>query len=66
MTAADAERWDEVVRELIEVVGALARLSAAATGEAAIVEQIQEGAQHVARAASMALPRSTLGRETTP
>lgn len=54
--------WDAVVDELVRTLGVLARLSAAATGEGEIVAQIQEGAVHVARAATLALPKSRYGR----
>ncbi len=58
----DTARWDPLVAELVQIVGDLARLSAAATGQREAVAQLQEGAAHVATAASLLLPLSSLGR----
>ncbi len=60
--AKSEQHWNLVVKELIEIVGDLARLSSAAAGQREVVARIEEGARHIATAASMALPLSTLGR----
>ncbi len=63
---AATEMWDATVNDLVRILGDLALLSAAATGEREVVEQIQAGAEHVARAAALALPRSRFGRPEAP
>jgi hypothetical protein len=59
-------RWDPVVLRLTEILGDLALLSAASTGERAVTAQIDEAASHVARAAALALPLSKYGSEGSP
>ncbi len=58
----DTDRWDPIVKELLEIVGRLATLSAAATGEALIVARIREAAMRACRAATLALPLSSYRR----
>ncbi len=65
MDRAATDRWDETVKELVQITGDLARLHAAAIGEPAVARQIQIAAMHVARAAGLALPRSRYGRTET-
>lgn len=57
----DTARWDPIVVKLTEILGDLALLGAAATGERAVTAQIDEAASHIARAAALALPRSRYG-----
>ncbi len=57
----DLARWDSIGRELVEVLGELALLGAAATGAREVVAQIGEAASHIARAAALALPKSRYG-----
>lgn len=56
------DTWDPIVDELVQIVAALARLHAAATGEPKIVANLQEGCACVARAAAIALPFSSYGK----
>lgn len=59
----DLARWDSIGRELVEVLGDLALLGAAATGVGEVVAQIGEAASHVARAAALVLPKSRYGAD---